>query len=162
MFRNILVSIDGSEHADRALCEAIDIAACHNSRLTILTAVQPPPPWAMTGMSAVAAETLATGLEREAQENLCNAVNRVPNSIPVTKILTHDPIRSALLHRIKEGTFDLLVMGSRGRGAVRSSLLGSVSHFALNHSPIPVLVIHANDSGLEDAPDGEAAELAAA
>ena len=36
-------------------------------------------------------------------------------------------------------------MGSRGRGALSSSVLGSVSHFALNHSAVPVLIIHTPD-----------------
>jgi nucleotide-binding universal stress UspA family protein len=89
-------------------------------------------------------------LEREYGELLERAVERVPASIPVTKLLTREPIRAALSHELATGRYDLLVMGSRGRGAVSASLLGSVSHYALNHSPIAVLIVHADpaaDSG---------------
>ena len=48
------------------------------------------------------------------------------------------------MSRMKDSNYDLLVMGSRGRGALTASLLGSVSHYALNHSPIPVLIVHAD------------------
>ncbi len=51
------------------------------------------------------------------------------------------------------GEYDLLVMGSRGRRALAASLLGSVSHYALNHSPIPVLIVHA-DGTMESRPEG--------
>jgi hypothetical protein len=36
-------------------------------------------------------------------------------------------------------------MGSRGRGAIRAALLGSVSHFVLKHSPVSVLIVHATE-----------------
>jgi nucleotide-binding universal stress UspA family protein len=134
MFRNILVSVDGTPHAERALAEAIDIASCTGARLTILTAVPEP--------SGLLAGPLSTAAWVQLCEVLRTAVSRVPEAIPVTTIITHKPIRAALLQRIADGGHDLLVMGSRGRGAIRASLLGSVSHYALGHCPIPVLVVH--------------------
>lgn len=143
MFHNILVSVDASRPSEAALSEAIDLARSGNARLTILTAVQKPSTWTTT--AAVATETLASELERVANETLCRAVDRVPESIPVTKILTHEPIRTALSHQLQTGKYDLLVIGSRGRGALTASLLGSVSHYALNHGRVPVLIVHAAD-----------------
>ena len=161
MFRNILVCVDGSPHSDRALSEAIDLAECQNSRLTILTAVPRPPCWANTPLTAAGVEPIAVGLEREAKEALCAAVDRVPQSIPVTKILTEDPIRDALARQIKSGRYDLVVLGSRGRGALTASLLGSVSHYALNHSDVPVLCVRAEGEG-EPEPQASRAARAAA
>jgi nucleotide-binding universal stress UspA family protein len=145
MFRNILVAVDGSRHSERALTEAIDIAQCSNGRLTIMTAVSKAPAWVNTPATAAASAPLTLELETEANDTLRVAVDRVPDALPVTKILTHDPIRPALMHQIEAGNHDLLVMGSRGRGAISSSLLGSVSHHALHHSPIPVLIVHADE-----------------
>lgn len=145
MFRDILVAIDGSKHSAQALAEAIDIAESGRGRLTILTSIPKPPAWASTPVAAAACEPLAAELERESTEILRKAVDLVPDSVPVTKILTHEPVRAALAHRIATAHHDLLVMGSRGRGAISSSLLGSVSHHALHHSPIPVLIVHSQD-----------------
>lgn len=151
MFRNILVAVDGSHSADRALSEAIDLATVNDGRLGILTAVPHPLSWPTTPMAAAAAESLSADLERESTEILAAAVDAVPESIPLTKILSHDPVRHALMSQLESGRYDLLVLGSRGRGAVSASLLGSVSHYALNHSPIPVLVVHAADVPADEA-----------
>jgi len=145
MFRNLLVAVDGSRHSKQALCEAIDIAEAMHGRLTILTAIPRPPAWTTTPATAAAGVPLALELESESGQTLSAAVACIPKSVPVTKILTHEPIRSALMEQIAGGHYDLLVMGSRGRGAISSSLLGSVSHHALHHSPIPVLIVHAED-----------------
>jgi nucleotide-binding universal stress UspA family protein len=152
MFRNILVSIDGSPHAERALSEAIDIATAERSRLTLLSSIRQCPSWAYSPVSAAAIEQLSSDFEREAKETMCKAVERVPHEVPVTKILTRKPIRQALLEKLTSGEYDLLVMGSRGHGGMTASLLGSVSHYALNHSPIPVLIVHDPDEGSSEQP----------
>jgi nucleotide-binding universal stress UspA family protein len=157
MFRNILVCVDGSAHAERALSEAIDLALAERSRLTILTAIPRLPYWACSPATAAGIEPLANDLANEAKAALKAAVDSVPVSIPVTKILTRQPIREALMERIRSGQHDLVVMGSRGRGALSASLLGSVSHYALNHSQVPVLIVHTDDEAPQPQAAGEAA-----
>jgi nucleotide-binding universal stress UspA family protein len=156
MFRNILVCVDGSKHSERALSEAIDVAISNHARLSILTAVCRPPSWAWTPLTIPAIEPLAAELEREAQAALRQAVDRVPDSVSVTTILSHKPIREALMSRLRDGDHDLLVMGSRGRAPLTASLMGSVSQYALRHSPVPVLVVHCDDgpAGAPSAPRG--------
>ena len=145
MFHNILVAIDGSPHSDRALDEAIDIARGSHARLTIITGAAEPRTASMIALSAGAAAALGPGLVQHAARVLRAAVERVPDDVSVTTVLTEEPIRPAILERIDEGHHDLVVMGSRGRGTVRSAVLGSVSHHVLHHSPVPVLVVHADE-----------------
>lgn len=145
MFHNILVCVDGSVHAERALDEAIDLANAGRGRLTLLTAVPRPPYWASSPVTIPAVEPLAIELGQEAKKNLRRAVDRVPEQIPVTTVLSEKPIREAIMDRLRGGEYDLLVMGSRGRGALTASVLGSVSHYALNHTTVPVLIVHLTD-----------------
>jgi nucleotide-binding universal stress UspA family protein len=159
MFHKILVCVDGSVHAAHALDEAIDIATASNARMTILTAIPRPPYWATSPAPAQAVGPLSIELERGAKKALDAAVARVPQSVPVTTILSRKSIREALLERLNTGEYDLLVMGSRGRGALASSVLGSVSHFALNHNSVPVLIVHARDVESDVRPVDEAVPL---
>ena len=143
MFRNVLVAVDGSTHADEALAQAIDLAESEHSRLTLIASVPGLPPAAYVGVSGPAFAVIQAGARSTAEAVLRRARDRVPEDLPVTTILTDEPIRPALIEQIKRGGHDLIVMGSRGRGAMRAALLGSVSHYVLDHSPIPVLIVHA-------------------
>lgn len=155
MFHNILVAVDGSPHADQALAQAVDLAESEHTRLTVMTAlprITGPGclvPGAPVGELIAAAHAQAEAVLREARD-------QIPDDLPVTTMLTEQPIRTALLRQITDGHHDLVVMGSRGRGAVRSTLLGSVSHHVLHHSPVPVLIVHADHT-----PKPEPIELAA-
>ena len=145
MFRNVLVAVDGSADAEEALSQAIDLAASeHTQLLTLITGVPRLPAATYFGMGGAA---LAVAFEPEARSSaeavLRRAFERVPDDVPATTILTDEPIRPALIKQIKRGGHDLIVMGSRGRGAMRAALLGSVSQYVLHRSSIPVLIVHA-------------------
>jgi nucleotide-binding universal stress UspA family protein len=145
MFHNILVAVDGSPDAELALTEAIDLAESEHTRLTLLTAVCQVPATAYLA----AGEELGKVVEdahADAERILRRARERVPDDLSVTAVLSEQPIRAALIGEITDGVYDLVVMGSRGRGAIRAALLGSTSHFVLHHSPGPVLIVHADRS----------------
>ncbi|MFS7908491.1 putative universal stress protein A family [Helianthus anomalus] len=46
-----------------------------------------------------------------------------------------------LCKAVEEMHFDLLVVGSRGLGAIKRALLGSISDFCAHHSKCPILVV---------------------
>jgi nucleotide-binding universal stress UspA family protein len=145
MFHNILVAVDGSQNADQALADAIDLADRERARLTLFTAVVQLPPAAFFGATGDTVAVVLQDVEAQAAAILRRACDRVPEHLPVTTVLSTEPVEPALIRQIKKGNHDLVVMGSRGRGAVRSALLGSVSHYVLHHSPVPVLIVHAED-----------------
>jgi nucleotide-binding universal stress UspA family protein len=152
VFLNILVAVDGSPHADQALTQAIDLAESENARLTLMTAVRELPATTYLTAGGVTGTLIEEG-RTEAEGILGRARDRVPDDLPVTTLLTEQPIRLALIRQIKRGRHDLVVMGSRGRGALCAALLGSVSHYLLHHSPVPVLIVQA----AEGAPANSAA-----
>ena len=156
MFHNILVAVDGSADADQALAHAIDLAESEHTRLTLISAPVEVPAVGLLAAGQVTA-TLLEDARSQAEAILRLARERVPDDLPVVTMLAQEPIRVALLRQIKHGHHDLVVMGSRGRGALRSALLGSVSHYILHHSPVPVLIVHADRAAHLESPQAATA-----
>ena len=67
---------------------------------------------------------------------------KVPKEVPPRGALLHGRPGDALIEQVKTGGHDLVAMGPRGRGELRSVALGSVSQDVLHGSPVPVLVAH--------------------
>ena len=53
-----------------------------------------------------------------------------------------DKVGHGIVKKAQELDVGLVVMGTRGRGLIRRTILGSVSDYVLHHSSIPVLVCH--------------------
>lgn len=145
MFRNILVAVDGSEHAGRALAEAVDLARDGGAALTLTTVVPELSSWALGGSFAappVDFESLHNDLMSEYQAMLDEARGSVPAELNAQSVLLEGRPGQAIVEQVKSAGHDLVVMGSRGRGELRSMVLGSVSQDVLHRSPVPVLVVH--------------------
>jgi len=140
MFHRILVACDGSPHAQGALADAIELALAHRARLTLI-AVAPVPNLWVTGAGELPIDFGgAESPEQEYRSILDRAAAAVPADVPVTTLLKRGRAAAAILAAAGETRQDLIVMGSRGRGELRSLLLGSVSHAVLRESRVPVLV----------------------
>jgi nucleotide-binding universal stress UspA family protein len=141
MYQNVLVAVDGSANAQQALGHAIDLSICAEARLTIFAAAAQPPPTAFWAPAAMA--DLRESAEADAETIAALAREHVAGRVPVTCVVTATAVRQAVIRQIIDGQHDLVVVGSRGHGSVKSEILGSVSQYVLYHSPVPVLVVHA-------------------
>jgi nucleotide-binding universal stress UspA family protein len=161
MFRRLLVAYDNSPHAEHALLESIDLARSLDAELTVIS-VAPEVTDMVLAYAAPASTFDGTREHIEAgyRAALDAAVDTVPDDIPVASVLGHGSPASVILGEVRDGRHDLVVMGSRGRGNLRSLLLGSVSHQVLQASPVPVMVVHADAARTSPATDTDAAEVA--
>jgi nucleotide-binding universal stress UspA family protein len=142
VFLNILVAIDDSAHAARALDEASDLARAQRSRLTIIC-VASRGAWRFLAGPYAGMMPTQDDADEAAERTIAEARRRVGDDIPVTTVVSRGSPGEAILTQAREGLHDLVVMGSRGRGAAASALLGSVSHHVLHHARVPVLIVHA-------------------
>lgn len=135
--KQILVATDGSENGRYALEEAVELAAAGGAKLTIVYVRHAPLP--LLG-EPVYQRSLSTDL-RHANEAVAIAtgVARTAGVEADAEVLEGDPAKRILeLARMRDA--DLIVVGSRGLGAVAGALLGSVSRAVLHHADRPVLV----------------------
>jgi nucleotide-binding universal stress UspA family protein len=135
--KKFLVAIDGSEGSAAAIDEALELAGQVGAELTFAFVRKPPSsllgyPYYERLLStelATARDTVAAA-ELRASEAGIDSVNTILEGDPVDEILSAADNRSV----------DLIVMGSRGRGAIAGALLGSVSSAVVQHASVPVLV----------------------
>jgi nucleotide-binding universal stress UspA family protein len=136
--KTILFATDGSDSAGEALEFAIELAKETGAEIEVL-AVKPPPVLSKGGVGLPilqveedqGAEHVASAAAVKAEGSGVHARAHVEFGEPAEAI-------AAAGERLEA---DLIVVGSRGLGAIRGAMLGSVSHELVKRSRIPVTIV---------------------
>jgi nucleotide-binding universal stress UspA family protein len=137
-FHNILVAYDGSAHAEAALQLAIELAQKHNAALGIVHAYQ----HVADVLGIPNFDEFVAAVVRIGEEVLTTARAQVPAGIVAETHLLEGPAAHAILRVAETRGYDLIVIGSRGRGQMSSLLLGSVSTVVAQRAHCHVLIAH--------------------
>lgn len=139
LFRNILVGIDDSPSSRRALEYAIGLARAGNAKLTLMTVA--PSPSSYVTLGGLSPETMGAQLDKWARQALEDAAQLVPDDVIAHKVQGSGQAGPAILKEVKRGQYDLIVLGSRGRGRAQEGLLGSVNGYLHFRAQVPLLTV---------------------
>lgn len=138
---SIVAGVDGSDASYHAAGWAGTEAALHHRHLELVTSVNIPAGWGpVAGATTNEADWLGKEGERIVAEAARIARSAAPGSLEITTSVHVEPIIPDLLARSKQA--HMVVVGSRGLGALRRGLIGSVSTSLTRHAYCPVAVIH--------------------
>lgn len=145
MFDSILVALDGSEHSDKALGVAIELARRCEARLVLFHALQQTP---LSGnyasMVASAAREAYANIAREQGEAILAKALQTAVEQDVEKVETllrsGDPAQS-MVDAAEELGVGVLVVGTRGLTGLKGVTLGSVARKVTLAAGCPVLVV---------------------
>lgn len=146
MLDKILVAFDNSSHAREALKQAASLAEGFSSSISLIYVIKP--------TSVVAAMPIEGGIapvdvlqekeraEKEAKELIEEGKRMVKAKGKRIKglIVEGDPAEK-IVSAAREGDYDLIVMGARGLGRIKSILLGSVSSGVVQKADRPILIV---------------------
>jgi nucleotide-binding universal stress UspA family protein len=149
--RRLVVGVDGSDASGAACAFGLRLADRARAEILVLHAC------AQLGVAAQAAHTAEPGLliaaaeqrlaeTAEWQRRLQNLADYAgPDAVVQTRVVRDRPA-AALLAAATRLEADLVLVGSRGMGAIRGRLLGSVSSHVVEHAPCSVMVFPEDES----------------
>jgi nucleotide-binding universal stress UspA family protein len=153
VFTKILVPVDGSKFSQDAAEYAIEIAKLTHAKVIALH-VMHLPTYAYSysageGISPVAIPTPLplelSGDEKKEAKRIVDDVKEMGKKAGVemdTEIIEHHPsVPDAIIQFAEENGVDLIIMGTKGKTAIRRFLLGSVTESVVHHAHCPVLVV---------------------
>ena len=147
--RSILLATDGSEEAKLATQAATELSKETGSEVHVVYTL--PTPAQLIGhhlYSDEVRESLIGGAERDAEKFLKEQAEKIGadgGKIAETHLRSGDPDKE-ILRTAEALNVGMIVIGSRGLGAISRALLGSVSDSVVRHAHCPVFVVRGDRS----------------
>lgn len=144
MYKKILLPLDGSERAVKALNHAVELAQKLGSKITVMYVVPSLPAYVNTAVDQLghAQQTIINELTRHGREMLEEVVSSVSDKgVEIDTFTILGQPADEILEKAKLENYDLIIMGSRGLGEIKGYLMGSVSNRVTRHASCPVLII---------------------
>ena len=139
--QHVLVPIDFSTTADRALEYAIALGQQLHARLTLLHVLDLTPV-TMEDMTAGVVATYLDDLEIDARHLLQESRERVQRAgLQGESLLVQGTPTQTIVDTASEQGVDLIIMGTHGRTGLAHVFLGSVAEHVVRQGPCPVLVV---------------------
>jgi|ERR1700687_1741733 len=143
MFKRILVPLDGSTYAKRAIPVAIEVAQKFQSDVLVLHVREHD-----GNLAAAYSPETAIALSPETSTEASELIDDALKAIREARIYAKGELRNAAVGQVAkvivetatDNRSDLIVMGSRGLSDLKGLLLGSVTHKVIQLANIPVLV----------------------
>lgn len=139
MFRKVLVAIDGSEGANKALRAAIDIAKHYEADLHSISIEEHLPHYAATVGEVVEAKQEAADYFRRVIREAESAA--IAYGIRLTAHVMPGHEVEAIVQFVKDRGFDLLVIGFMGHSRIYERIWGGTSQNLTRLAPCSVLVV---------------------
>ena len=141
----ILIAVDGSEASLRGVRFAVRLAGALNERQLTLLYVRPSHTGAVVSLGAAGPlsearlEVELGAVEREVLDEACSLVQQA--GLAADRQVESGAPGPAICRVAADGSFDMVVLGSRGHGELKSLLVGSTSAAVIHGAPCPVLVV---------------------
>ncbi|HWH21003.1 MAG TPA: universal stress protein [Solirubrobacterales bacterium] len=144
MFTRIVVGTDGSDTAEEAVRQAIDLAKLTGATLSVVSAFQPVSKRRIQGEQEGAPPDIANQIGPREDVNLILDAAAAKARAAGVEVKTHpvqaDPAE-AILNVAEEIKADLIVVGNKGMTGARRYLLGSVPNNVSHHAPCSVIIV---------------------
>ena len=137
MMKNILVPVDGSEGADRAIEKAVMLAKLCNAKVNFLYVAN----INQLAINAVLSDAILDSVTKAGNVILERAMEMVPEGVEKESFSDTGSPAVVVLDFAESNNIDLIVMGSRGLGPLKGLFMGSVSSFVVTHAACPVMIV---------------------